>query len=216
MRARLAYGSGRLEVDLPDAADITVVEPAFVPGVPDPVAAISAAPRAPIGSPPLGALVKPGPVAVVTTNSGCTLDLNLYQAVKGMSAAARIVRAGGAIVIAAECRDGVPAHGSFGRLLREAHDHAGLLARLRAPGVRMGNRWQAHTLALILAKAEVHVHADGLSDDEVTAALCTPCPSVGRRVAELLERFGRGARVCVLPEGPQTIPHVADASRKGP
>ena len=33
---------------------------------------------------------------VVTTNSGYPLDLNLYQSVKGMSAAARIVRRGGA------------------------------------------------------------------------------------------------------------------------
>ncbi|MBN1317399.1 MAG: nickel-dependent lactate racemase, partial [Anaerolineales bacterium] len=45
---------------------------------------------------------------VITSNSGYPLDLNLYQAVKGMSAAAQIVRPGGAIVIAAECWDGIP------------------------------------------------------------------------------------------------------------
>lgn len=39
---------------------------------------------------------------VVTTNSGYPLDQNLYQAVKGMSAAARIVKKGGTIIIAAE------------------------------------------------------------------------------------------------------------------
>jgi lactate racemase len=152
---------------------------------------------------------------VVTTNSGWPLDLNLYQAVKGMSAAARIVKPAGAIVIAAECRDGVPDHGSFGRLLRESRSPDELLARLRAPGFAMDDQWQAHTLALILKKAEVHVHAAGLTDAQVTAALMTPCPSVGRRVEELLERFGPGARVCVLPEGPQTIPFIADTARGG-
>ena len=146
---------------------------------------------------------------VVTTNSGWPLDLNLYQAVKGMSAAARIVRPGGAIVIAAECREGVPDHGSFGRLLRESRGPDELLARLRAPGFTMDDQWQAHTLALILKQAEVHVHAAGLSPAQVAAAMLLPCPSVERRVEELLVRFGPDARVCVLPEGPQTIPYLA-------
>ena len=38
---------------------------------------------------------------VVTTNSGYPLDRNLYQGVKGMSAAARIVKNGGTIILAA-------------------------------------------------------------------------------------------------------------------
>src|SRR5450759_4554092 len=41
---------------------------------------------------------------VVTTNSGYPLDLNLYQAVKGMSAAAQIVEPGGLILAAARCK----------------------------------------------------------------------------------------------------------------
>jgi hypothetical protein len=43
---------------------------------------------------------------VVTTNSGYPLDMNLYQGVKGMSAAARIVRPGGLIILACECSEG--------------------------------------------------------------------------------------------------------------
>ncbi len=57
---------------------------------------------------------------VITTNSGYPLDLNLYQAVKGMAAAREVVRPGGAIIIAAECWDGIPDHGLYGQLLREA------------------------------------------------------------------------------------------------
>ncbi len=56
---------------------------------------------------------------VVTTNSGFPLDMNLYQAVKGMSAAEQIVRQGGTILMASECSDGVPDHGNFRELLRE-------------------------------------------------------------------------------------------------
>ncbi len=54
---------------------------------------------------------------VLTTNSGYPLDQNLYQAVKGMSAAAKIVKHGGTIICAAECRDGLPSHGSYGAVL---------------------------------------------------------------------------------------------------
>ena len=37
---------------------------------------------------------------VITSNSGYPLDLNLYQAIKGVSAAAQVVKSGGAIIIA--------------------------------------------------------------------------------------------------------------------
>jgi len=49
---------------------------------------------------------------VVTSNSGYPLDQNLYQTIKGVSAAAGIVREGGTIICAAECRDGIPDHGN--------------------------------------------------------------------------------------------------------
>jgi nickel-dependent lactate racemase len=146
---------------------------------------------------------------VVTTNSGWPLDLNLYQAVKGMSAAARITRAGGAIIVAAECRDGIPDHGSFGRLLREAPDIDALLARIRSPGSLVDDQWEAQILALIAKKADVYVRADGLSPEQVTMAKLRPCATIDAQVETLLGRFGRNARICVLPEGPQTVPTCA-------
>ena len=53
---------------------------------------------------------------VLTSNSGYPLDLNLYQSVKGISAAAQAVKQGGAILIVTECWDGIPDHGSYRRL----------------------------------------------------------------------------------------------------
>jgi nickel-dependent lactate racemase len=144
---------------------------------------------------------------VVTTNSGWPLDLNLYQAVKGMSAAARVTRPGGSIVVAAECRDGLPDHGSFGRLLREAAGVDGLLSRIRTPGFAMDDQWEAQILALIVQRADVYVRADGLTPQQIAQARLRPCTSVDAQVDRLLEKYGRNARVCVLPEGPQTVPY---------
>jgi lactate racemase len=144
---------------------------------------------------------------VVTSNSGWPLDLNLYQAVKGMSAAARVVRPGGSIIVAAECRDGLPDHGSFGRLLRESGNVDDLLARIRSPGFLMDDQWEAQILALIVKRADVYVHADGLTPGEIALARLRPCASVDDQLAALLKHYGRDARVCVLPEGPQTVPY---------
>jgi nickel-dependent lactate racemase len=70
---------------------------------------------------------------VVTTNSGYPLDQNLYQGVKGMSAGARIIRDGGTLVLAAECREGVPAGSPLDKLLREASSPEEILALLATP-----------------------------------------------------------------------------------
>ena len=54
---------------------------------------------------------------VVTTNSGYPLDQNLYQGGKGLSAAAGILRDGGAILFASQCADGLPAGSPYARSL---------------------------------------------------------------------------------------------------
>ena len=67
---------------------------------------------------------------VVTSNSGFPLDQNLYQAVKGMSAAAQVVKPGGVIVCASQCRDGFPSHGSYLEQLLSASSPQDLLTAI--------------------------------------------------------------------------------------
>jgi nickel-dependent lactate racemase len=145
---------------------------------------------------------------VVTTGSGYPLDQNLYQAVKGMAAAERVVRPGGTVVIAAECADGLPAHGSFAEVLGAASSPAALLELIGSPGFAVPDQWQVQVLARVLSRARVELFCAGLPADEVRAAHLTPVADVGAAVARALERHGPGARVCYLPEGPQTIPYV--------
>jgi nickel-dependent lactate racemase len=71
---------------------------------------------------------------VVTTNSGYPLDLNLYQGVKGMSAGARIIKPGGTLILACECREGVPSNSPLDKLLRSASSPEEILAMLATPG----------------------------------------------------------------------------------
>jgi nickel-dependent lactate racemase len=144
---------------------------------------------------------------VITSNAGYPLDLNLYQAVKGMSAAAKIVKPGGTIVIAAECWDGVPEHGSFGRLLRESKSPDELLARIRSEHFAMDDQWQAQILALLVKKARIFVYTPHVSSETLKQAHLEPCSSIESVVHELLSRMGGTTKICVLPEGPLTIPY---------
>jgi nickel-dependent lactate racemase len=125
-----------------------------------------------------------------------------------MSAAAQVVRPGGSIIIAAECWDGIPDHGLYGQLLRQAHSPQELLDRICTPGFLEQDQWQAQIQALVQLKADVYVHADHLTDDQLASALLQPCHSIEETVAELLNRYGPQATLCVLPEGPQTIPYI--------
>jgi nickel-dependent lactate racemase len=144
---------------------------------------------------------------VITSNSGYPLDLNLYQAVKGMSAAAQIVKPGGDIVVVAECWDGVPDHGKYRELLWAADTPEGLLERVMAPGFRCQDQWEAQIQAQVQRRARVHVYADGLSDEDLRHALVLPCRSIPETVARIRQEKP-GATMAVLPDGPQTVPYV--------
>ena len=145
---------------------------------------------------------------VITSNSGYPLDLNLYQAVKGMSAAAQVVRQGGSIIVAAECWDGVPDHGEYKNILHMADTPQALLEILRQPGFLMLDQWEAYIQVRIQSRADVYVKNSTLSDDEIRVALLQPCHQIEDTLAGLLARYGSATRICVLPEGPQTIPYI--------
>jgi nickel-dependent lactate racemase len=145
---------------------------------------------------------------VLTTNSGYPLDLNLYQAVKGMSAAAQVVKDGGTIICAAECSDGIPNHGEYRRILSEAEGPGDLLGMIRSEGYERHDQWQVQLQAQILLKAEVLLKSTYLSEEEVRAAHLEPIEDVEEAVASALKKHGPDARLCVLPQGPQTIPFL--------
>jgi nickel-dependent lactate racemase len=145
---------------------------------------------------------------VVTTNSGYPLDQNLYQTVKGMSAAAQVVAKDGYIATASRCNDGFPEHGNFRTLLFEHDSPRALLDTIETPGFSMYDQWEAQLLAIIQLKARVGLQSE-LPPEDVRRAHIEPLDDIGAAVARELERIGSDAPVAVLPEGPQTIPYVS-------
>ena len=147
---------------------------------------------------------------VVTTNSGYPLDQNLYQCVKGMSAARQIVRKGGTIIMAGACQDGLPDHGKYAALLREGGSPQGVLDLIARPGFSEQDQWQVQIQAQLQLHAAIQVYSDGLSDSQITRALFTPCRDITDTVARLQARYGPQTRICAMPEGPQTIAYLTN------
>ena len=149
---------------------------------------------------------------VITTNSGYPLDMNLYQAVKGMRAADLIVKDGGTVIIAAECTEGTPAGSPYDRLLRSVANGEALLEKLNTPGFLWPEQWQGHIQSLIQRRAEIQIFT-AMDDATVRAAHLIPCRDIAAAVrAKLAANVGadpNGPRIAVLPQGPLTIPYLA-------
>ena len=145
---------------------------------------------------------------VVTTAGGYPFDISMYQSVKGVAAAGAIVKDGGAIVLASECREGVPSFGEFGDILRASQDPDRLLGMVSSSGFFMQDQWDAQILAQIVRRADLHIYSDGLSEDQVRQTFGRPCEDISGTVRYLLEEHGPRARVAVLPAGPLSVPFL--------
>lgn len=146
---------------------------------------------------------------VVTTNSGFPLDQNLYQAVKGLSAAARITAPGGRILAAAECREGVPDDGAYARALFAGDSAEAVRRALAAAPERRPDDWQVQVHCRVLEQASVGLFSS-LPAATVRRAHLEPVADLSEACRSELARRGPDARLAVLPHGPVTIPYLAD------
>lgn len=143
---------------------------------------------------------------VITTNGGYPLDQNVYQAVKGMTAAEVAVRPGGVIIMLAQSGDG---HGgeAFFREMAAGDDmdglYAGIMARSRRETVP--DQWQAQILIRVLRKARVIFLSDA-PDDMVRALHLIPAHSL-EEAMELAEKLlgDPRASVTAIPDGVSVI-----------
>ena len=145
---------------------------------------------------------------VITSNSGYPLDLNVYQTVKGMSAAAQIVKDSGHIIIAAECWDGIPSNSGYEAILKSVNSAGELMEFIMKNEKILQDTWQIYFQALIQEKATVHLYSKELDDEVIRSAFFEPVDDIADLIVELTGKIGPEAKICILPEGPQTIPYL--------
>lgn len=145
---------------------------------------------------------------VITTNSGYPLDLNLYQGIKGLSAAAKIVKQGGTIILACQCRDGVPYGSSYEEFLRSAKNPQELITMISGSDTVKPDQWQVQIQAQIQMKAQVYLYSS-LPEDVVKSAHFIPCRNIEETINAIMKEQGEQLKIAVLPYGPLTIPYLA-------
>jgi nickel-dependent lactate racemase len=143
---------------------------------------------------------------VITSNSGYPLDLNIYQTVKGMSAASQVLKPGGTIIMVAECWDGIPSNSDYETILTSVSSPKELMKFITDNESTLKDTWQIYYQALIQQKADVYLYAEKLEDEKIRKALLKPVRDIRKLIDELVLKTGPETKICVLPEGPHTIP----------
>jgi nickel-dependent lactate racemase len=143
---------------------------------------------------------------VITTNGGYPLDQNIYQAVKGMTAAESTVNKGGVIIMIAKSNDG---HGGehFYRSFKEEKDVDRMMkAFLETPSEKtIPDQWQSQIFARILKRASV-IYISDAPCDMVTDFHMIPAHCVGEAISKADEILGnKNSKITVIPDGVSVI-----------
>ena len=139
---------------------------------------------------------------VITTNGGYPLDQNIYQAVKGMTAAEATVKEGGVIIMLAKSNDG---HGGdeFYKTFAEEKDLDRMLKTfLSTPKEQTRvDQWQSQIFARILKRASV-VYVSDAPDDIVKDLHMTPAHSIEEAVKIAEDKLNNpNASIIAIPDG---------------
>ena len=145
---------------------------------------------------------------VITTNGGYPLDQNIYQAVKGMTAAEATVKEGGVIIMMAKSNDG---HGgeAFCRELMAGDDMDALMADIlrRGRGETLPDQWQAQIMVRVLQRARI-VYISDAADELVSKLHMTPAHSLEEALVLATRMLGKEApTITAIPDGVGVIVH---------
>ena len=138
----------------------------------------------------------------ISTNGGYPLDQNIYQAVKGMTAAEATVKEGGVIIMLARSNDG---HGGeeFHKMFAEERDVNVLMERfLSTPKEKTPqDQWQSQIFARVLKRATV-IYVSEAPDKMVEDLHMIPASNLEealKKAEEILEN--PQATIVAIPDG---------------
>ena len=143
---------------------------------------------------------------VITSNGGYPLDQNIYQAVKGMTAAEAAVKPGGVIIMLAKSNDGHGGADFFNTFRDEKNLERMLAGFVNTPrNETIPDQWEAQILARILLKAKV-IYISAAPDEMIKEFQMTPAKDVNAALAMARAYLNNeAATVTVIPDGVAVI-----------
>lgn len=143
---------------------------------------------------------------VVSTNGGYPLDQNMYQSVKGMTAAEATCNEGGVIIMVSACNDG---HGgqSFHDNLANAESPRALLDRIaKVPrNETVPDQWEFQILARMLDKYTIILVTDMCDPEMIKNMHMEHAYTFEEALKRAYELKGMDAKVAVIPDGVSVI-----------
>lgn len=138
---------------------------------------------------------------VITTNGGYPLDQNVYQAVKGMTAAEATVRRGGVIIMLAKSGDGIGGD-HFYHQLADGPDINKTMREFLSRGRNetVPDQWQTQILLRILGHASV-IYVSEMPDETVKEMHMIPAHSLAEAIEKAKGIVGEGAKIAAIPDG---------------
>ena len=143
---------------------------------------------------------------VIATNGGAPLDQNVYQCVKGLSAAEAAAKPGGVLILLAACADGVGGDAFF-RSLSECESPAALYRSIMdTPQERtIPDQWQSQILARILSRNRVIFVTRPALAETIRKMKMDYAASLEEALKKAREIAGENAGVTVIPNGVSII-----------
>ena len=139
---------------------------------------------------------------VISTNGGYPLDQNVYQAVKGMTAAEAAVKDGGVIIMIAASKDGVGGDHFYHQLADERDLGKTMdLFMSRGRNETVPDQWQTQIFIRVLQKAKV-IFVSQVEDETVRALHMLPAKSLEEAVDMAKELIGKDdPTITAIPDG---------------
>ncbi|MBQ4150539.1 MAG: nickel-dependent lactate racemase [Clostridia bacterium] len=139
---------------------------------------------------------------VISTNGGYPLDQNIYQSVKGMTAAEAAVRNGGVIIMLAAANDGTGGEEFYNCMNVDktpAEIYADVMTRGRNETV--GDQWMTQILSRILMRASV-IYVSTAPDELVKGYHMIPARTLEEAMIKAEEILGdKNAKITAIPDG---------------
>jgi len=147
----------------------------------------------------------PGDI-VVTSNGGAPLDQNIYQCVKGLTAAEASAREGAVLIMCAGLADGTGGEG-FYRSLRDCESPAAHFAQCVATpqAETIPDQWESQILSRILMKHKVIFVSRPEMKQIVEDMKMSWCATLEDALAQAKAEKGENAFVTVIPNGISVI-----------
>jgi nickel-dependent lactate racemase len=145
----------------------------------------------------------------IASPGGHPKDGCLYQAQKGLLRATMATHAGGTVILAAACSEGIGSK-DYERYVEGMHSHKEVLARLEQEVIAVGphKAWQ---IARDASHAQVILVSE-MEPDLVRSLLLTPAASVDDAIAMVASELAQGAQVGIMPRASSTIPTVGQTT----